>query len=435
MESPMNPMEQRAVMSPSSASTGAVAFARRPWHLSQPASFALLGSIVLFFLAGSSAPTPLYAVYQAAWGFSPVTITVIFGIYALAVLSTLLTFGSLSDYVGRRPVLIAATLAQAVAMLIFATAQGVGALLVARVVQGLSTGAAIGAIGAGLLDIDRPRGTIANSVAPMAGTATGGILSGLMVQYLPAPTHLVYLVLAGIFLLQAAGVGLMPETVVPRAGALTSLRPHLRLPSEVRGAVLLAAPVLVASWALAGFYGSLGPGLVRRMLGSSSVVAGGLTLFVLADSGALTVLLLRRWPAVRMMNLGAIALIVGVGLTLVASARGPAPLFFTGAALAGAGFGTGFQGAIRTVLPRTAAHDRAGVLSVLYVISYLAMGLPAVLGGLRVMHGGGLLATSHEYGAAVMILAALALAGGLTASGRNPRRGLPHGRPSRGPRA
>jgi MFS family permease len=400
-------------MSTSSVSTLTVAIAPRPWQLSRTASFALLASIVLFFLAGSSAPTPLYAVYQAAWGFSPVTVTVIFGIYAVAVLTTLLTFGSLSDYVGRRPVLIAATLAQAVAMIVFATAEGLGALLVARVVQGLSTGAAIGAIGAGLLDIDRPRGTIANSVAPMAGTATGGILSGLMVQYLPAPTYLVYLVLAGIFMLQTVGVWLMPESVQPRAGALASLKPRLRLPADLRGAVLLAAPALVSSWALAGFYGSLGPALVRRMLGSSSVVAGGLTLFVLAGSGALTVLLLRGWPALRMMNLGAFALVVGVGLTLVASARGATPLFFIGVALAGAGFGTGFQGAIRTVLPRTAASDRAGVLSVLFVISYLAMGLPAVLGGLRVMHGRGLLATSHEYGAVVMGLAALALVGGL----------------------
>lgn len=385
----------------------------RPWHLSRSASFALLASIILFFLAGSSAPTPLYSVYQAAWGFSPVTVTVIFGIYAVAVLMTLLTFGSLSDYVGRRPVLIAATLMQAATMIVFATAQGLSALLVARVLQGLSTGAAISAIGAGLLDIDRPRGTVANSVAPMAGTATGGILSGLMVQYLPAPTHLVYLVLSAVFLLQATGVAFMPESVVPRAGALASLRPRLRIPAGLRGAVLLAAPALVASWALAGFYGSLGPALVRRILGSSSVVVGGLTLFVLAGSGALTVLLLQRWPALRMMNSGGGALIIGVGLTVVAATHGSASLFFTGATLAGAGFGAGFQGAIRTVLPRTSAGDRAGVLSVLYVISYLAMGLPAVFGGLRVVHGGGLVATSREYGAAVMVLAALALGGGL----------------------
>jgi len=404
-------------MSSSSISSLVVPLSR-PWRLSRPASFALLASIVLFFLAGSSAPTPLYAIYQAAWGFSPVTVTVIFGIYAVAVLATLLTFGSLSDYVGRRPVLIVATLLQAGTMIIFATAQGLTALLVARVLQGLSTGAAISAIGAGLLDLDRARGTVANSVAPMAGTATGGLLSALMVQYLPAPTHLVYLVLAAIFVLQAVGVALMPESTAPRPGALASIRPRLRVPAELRASVLLAAPALVATWALAGFYGSLGPALVRRTLGSSSVLMGGLTLFILAGSGALTVLLLRGWAALRIMNSGAVALIVGVGLTLVAAAHGTASLFFVGAVLAGAGFGAGFQGAIRTVLPRTAAADRAGVLSVLYVISYLAMGVPAVLGGLRVVHGHGLLATSREYGEAVMVLGALALAGGLSRARR-----------------
>jgi hypothetical protein len=211
----------------------------------------------------------------------------------------------------------------------------------------------------------------------------------------------------------------MPESVAPRPGALASLRPQVRLPADLRGAVLLAAPALVATWALAGFYGSLGPALVRRMLGSSSSVLGGLTLFVLAGTGALTVLLLRRWPALRMMNFGAGALLIGVGITLVAAARGAAPLFFLGGALAGVGFGAGFQGAIRTVLPRTAAPDRAGVLSVLYLISYLAMGVPAVLGGLLAVHGG-LVATSREYGAAVMVLAALALAGGLTRARAEP---------------
>ena len=385
--------------------------APRARRLSPAASFFLLASITVSFLAGSSAPTPLYMVYQAAWGFSPVTVTVIFGIYALAVLATLLTMGSLSDYIGRRPVLIATTAVQAVTMLIFATANSVTALLVARVIQGLSTGAAIGAVGAGMLDLDRAKGTIANAVGPMAGTATGGLLSGLMVQYLPAPTHLVYLVLCAIFVLQSLGAMLMPESVTPRPGALASLRPHFRLPVAVRGAVLLAIPALVATWALAGFYGSLGPALVRRILGSSSVVVGGLTLFVLAGSGAITVLLLRHRTARAMMTFGATALIVGVGLTLLATARGSALLFFTGAALAGAGFGAGFQGAIRTVLPLTAAHERAGVLSVLYVVSYLGMGLPAVLGGLRVVHGGGLLTTAREYGAAVMLLAAVALVG------------------------
>ncbi|HEY4703833.1 MAG TPA: MFS transporter, partial [Streptosporangiaceae bacterium] len=181
-------------------------------RLPRTAAFYLLASIIVGFLAGSSAPTPLYAVYADRWGFSPITTTIVFGVYALAVLTALLTVGSLSDHVGRRPVLLAALAVQVVAMVVFITADGVPQLLVARIVQGLSTGAAAGAIGAGMLDLNKTRGTIANAVAPITGTAAGALGSGLLVQYLPQPTHLVYLVLLGVFVLQAIGVLVMPET-------------------------------------------------------------------------------------------------------------------------------------------------------------------------------------------------------------------------------
>ena len=386
-------------------------------RLSKGTAFHLQASIILFFLAGSCAPSPLYAVYQAAWGFSPITITVVFGVYAFAVLSALLVFGSLSDHVGRRPVLIAATLTQAVAMTIFATAHGVGALVAARVVQGMSTGAAAGAVGAGMLDIDRAKGTVANAVGPMLGTATGGLLSGLLVQYLPAPTQLVYLVLGVVFVVQAIGVALMPESVTPRPGALASLRPHFRVPAASRAAVFVAAPALIATWSLVGFYGALGPTLVRRISGSPSIALGGFSLFVFAASGALSVLLTRQRTPRALMLGGMAALFGGVALTLFAIRHESIAWLFAGFVVAGTAFGTGFQGAIRTVVPLAAAHERAGVLSILYVIAYLAMGLPAVLGGIRVVHGGGLLGTAREFGIAVMGLAAVALAGTLLRGG------------------
>src|SRR6185369_3590639 len=136
-------------------------------RLSTGVSFYLLASIVVTLLVSSSAPTPLYPLYQAEWGFSAITTTVVFGAYAIAVLVALLIVGSLSDHIGRRPVLVTALLAQAATMWIFATATGVPQLLTARIVQGLVTGAAIAAVGAALLDIDRVRGTVANAVAPM----------------------------------------------------------------------------------------------------------------------------------------------------------------------------------------------------------------------------------------------------------------------------
>lgn len=123
--------------------------------------------------------------------------------------------------------------------------------------------AAVGALGAGMLDLSKTKGTLANAAGPVVGTATGSILSGLLVQYLPAPTHLIYLILFLIFVLQALGVVLMPESSAPRPGALASLRPRFGLPVVTRRPLLLAAPALMAAWALAGLYGPLGPTLVR----------------------------------------------------------------------------------------------------------------------------------------------------------------------------
>lgn len=86
----------------------------------------------------SSAPTPLYATYQRNWGFSPIATTVVFGVYAVAVLVTLLVFGRLSDYAGRRPVLLAALAVQVISLVMLTTAGSVPDLLAARIVQGAS---------------------------------------------------------------------------------------------------------------------------------------------------------------------------------------------------------------------------------------------------------------------------------------------------------
>jgi MFS family permease len=383
----------------------------RSWRLSgRPAVF-VLGSLIVALLASSAAPTPLYAIYQAQWHFTPITTTVVFGVYAMAVLAALLTLGKLSDHVGRRPVLLTAIAVHAGSLVIFATATGVPALLGARVVQGLSTGAALGAIGAAMLDMDRELGTFANAVAPGIGTASGAIASALAVRFLPDPTHLIYLALIGVLALQALAIAVMRETVTRAPGALASLRPEITLPRALRAPVLTAVPVLFAVWALAGLYGALGPALVHTLTGSGDVVLGGLSFFVLAASAVVAVIVLRRVAAQTVMLSGILALITGVTVTVVAVSLGSAAVFFVGTAIAGAGFGGGFQGSIRTVVPLAAAHQRAGVVSLLYVVSYLGLAVPVVLAGFGVVYGGGLVDTTRYYGAAVIALAALALSG------------------------
>ena len=390
-------------------------------HLSPVASLYLLASITVSNLASSSAPTPLYPIYQAEWGFSALAVTFIFGIYAVAVLVALLITGRLSDYVGRRPVLIVATAIQAATMVLFAFADGLATLITARVIQGLSTGAAMSAVGAGMMDVDKMRGAVANSVAPAAGTALGAVLAGLMVHYLPAPTHLVYLVLAAVFVAQVIGIVLMPESMPPRVGAMASLRPQFSLPAATRQPILVAAPVLVAVWALAGFYASLGPSLVQSSFGLDSSLQGGIALFVHTGSAGVAVLFTQRLEGRTLMIYGATALIAGAAVAIASLSYHSAPAFFLGTALAGSGFGMGFQAAIRTVVPLAAPTERAGVLSVIFLISYLAMGLPAVVAGYFVAQQGDVVTTARELGAVVMVLAALALLGTLrrTSSGRS----------------
>jgi MFS family permease len=384
--------------------------AGRRARLSGTPALVLLASLIVSLLAASSAPTPLYAVYQQHWGFSPITTTIVYGVYALTVLASLLTLGRLSDYVGRRPVLLAALAVQVVAMVVFATAGGVGELLIARVIQGLSTGAALGAIGAAMLDIDTKRGALANAMSPGLGSGSGALLSALFVQYLPSPTHLVYLALIGVIAVQAAGVALLRETVTPSRVPAAALVPEVRLPRSVRGPLLAATPVVFAVWALGGLYGALGPSLVRALTGSSSVVLGGGSLTLLTVTAVISTYLLRNTPARKVMLTGIAALIAGVAVTLVALSTGSAALFFAGTAVSGIGFGSGFQGGIRTVVPAAAPHERAGVLSLLFTVSYLGLGVPAVAAGFLAVHGAGLTGAARDYGAALILLAVFALA-------------------------
>jgi MFS family permease len=374
-------------------------------------TFVLLASLVVSFLASSSAPTPIYALYQQHWGLTPITVTIVFGAYALAVLVSLLTLGKLSDHVGRKPVLAAALIGQIIAMIVFTSADGLPALLAARVVQGVATGAAFGAIGASMIDIDAPAGTLANAVSPGLGTATGAIVSAVVVQFLPAPTHLIYDALLVCYLLQLAAVVRITETVSRAPGALASMVPEFALPPAVRRAALTAAPVLFSVWSLAGFYGSLGPTLIRALTHSSSAVIGALPLFVLAAAGTMAIVALRNLTPTAMFGVGVAALITGLAVTLACAQAGSAVGFLIGSAIAGAGFGSGFQGGIRTVMPLAAAHQRSGVLSVLYSVCYVGFGGPAVIGGILLAHQGKPVTVAMEYGITLAVLAALACLG------------------------
>ncbi|MEN4946933.1 MULTISPECIES: MFS transporter [Pseudomonas] len=373
-------------------------------------SLVFLAITLLTFLAASSAPTPLYHLYQEGLHFSAGTLTLIFGVYALSLLAALLTVGSLSDHLGRKPVIFAALVLNMLAMLLFIHADSVAWLIAARTLQGFATGMATAVLGAALLDTDRQQGPLVNSVAPLLGMACGAMGSSLLVEFAPLPTQLIYWALFALMLVQSLYVWQLPESVSRMPGALASLWPTLHVPPQARRALWLSLPVDIAVWAMGGFYLSLAPSLVRAATGSTSNLIGGGLVAVLTLSGAVMIFSLRNRPADKVLRLGAGLLATGVALILGAVHSASLPLFFLATLVAGSGFGAGFLGAVRSVVPLALPHERAGLMSAFYVLSYLAFCLPALLAG-NLTRSFGLIATTDGYGAVLIVLALGALIG------------------------
>ena len=369
--------------------------------------------------ASAGAPTPLYRIYAEHWGLSPVMVTTVFSAYAISLLMALLTVGGLSDYIGRRPMVFASLAICALSMAVFALADSVPALLVARFIQGFGVGMAFGSIGAAILDTHRAHGSLMNSVTPVTSTGLGALTSGVLVTYAPMPTQLTYLILMAIMLVQAALVWWMPETAVRRPGAWASMRPTIVVPVQARSALVLVSPGNIALWALCGFYMSLMPSLMRSVSGSPSLLLGGVAIAVLTFSGAVAMLAARPWPGTTILIRSMSSLILGVAITLGGVYSQSIGLLIGGTVIAGFGFGAGFFGSMRTVVPLALPHERAGLFSVIFVICYLAFSLPTIAAGLAVP-ALGMALTLYLYGATVIVLAAISLIGVLSEVRRAP---------------
>jgi MFS family permease len=371
--------------------------------------FWLLALTAMSFFAASAAPSPLYLVYAARWHFSATVLTLIFAVYVLALLVALLTVGGLSDFVGRRPVVAAALVAEALSMLLFIGANGTASLFLARAVQGFATGAAAGALSAGLADLS-PRPTLAsaiNTAAPSLGLAVGALLSGALVEYGPAPRTLVYVVLVAVFVAVLAALPLLPESVQRRPGAAHSLLPRMAVPVAARSAFSTAVPVLVATWAVGGLMLSLGPSIAAEVFGVHNYLVEGLVVTAVAGVGSVSAVAARNRRAGETMVRASVVLAVGAALVVVSLAARSTVLFYAALVVSGVGFGASFVAALGSIAPHATADQRAELFAAIFVVSYGAFGGSAVIAGL-VVPSYGLRPTSTVYGIVVIVLSLLA---------------------------
>jgi MFS family permease len=372
------------------------------------ASYLLLFALLALCLAISGVPSPLYDSYQREWGFSPLTLTVVFGVYAVAALVALLVVGRLSDSIGRKPVLITAQVMLLAGMVLFIEAKSAGWLMAARALHGAAIGSVAATAGAALLDLRPSHGNVIGRFTGIVLTfgMTAGVLGGAILGQFVAHPHVTpYLVVGGAVLLTLGGTVAMPEPLTTRAPLDLRIRP--RVPAEIRASFWFTAVSTTATWSVLGLYLSLVPGLASQDAGSANLMVGGTIVAALIGTGAVIQLFSHRFSALRLAIGGDLVLGAGLVLSVAAAATHSTWAIYLTAVLMGIGLGPSFSGSLRHLSAVIPASQRGQVMSAYYLVGYLSLAIPAIVAGLAASHLG-LTPTYVAFGAVVAVVCAAA---------------------------
>lgn len=366
----------------------------RPLHMERSTSAARrpgrgFWTIALAFataMAFSTVPTPLYPLYQARDGFSTLTVTVVFAVYAVGVVISLLLAGHVSDWVGRKKVLIPALSLELVAAVLFLLDPSLPVLLLARLLTGLGVGLITATATAYLHELhvgDRPHASgrrfeIVSTAANIGGLGAGPLIAGVLAQYLTAPLRLPYLVFGALLLIAVVAVARTPETVERRA-----VRPAYR-PQRIsaghgdRGGHLAAAAAGAAGFAVFGLFTSLAPGFVGGALHHPARGLAGLVVFAVFGSAAAAQTLTGRLGGRPPMAVGLSAQAAGLVMLALGMQTASLAVFLAGGVVAGVGAGMLLKSAVGAVAAMAAPAERGEALAGLFLISYTGLIVPVV---------------------------------------------------------
>ena len=361
---------------------------------------------------GAIMPTPLYPLYQHAFAFSGVTLTLIYAVYVLGNLVALLFFGRLADQVGRRNAMLPAIGFGIASTIVFAAAAGTAWLFAARALSGFSTGLAAGAATAWIAELYTGRGNgAAARIAASAnffGCAAGPLFGGLLAQFAPWPLRLPYLVYLVLLSAVAVAVLFVPETVTnPKRFGEASLRPRLGVPRPIRLQFVSPAVSGFATFSLIGFYAALIPNLLGESLHQSAPTVAGAIVCEVFGVAAVTILS-TAWLGSQAAMFSALALLVPAAWLLVgAELARSLPLLLFAAALCGVAGGLGYRGSLEVINRIAPADQRSEVVSSYLIALFAGNSVPVIgIGVLSAMAGA---LTAHvTFAAVITVLAAIA---------------------------
>ena len=356
-------------------------------RLSRRAGFWAIAFSFLAVTALSTAPSALYGLYALHEHLAPLTVTLVYAVYAAGVTVSLLLAGHVSDWYGRRTVLIPALMLATVAAVVFILWKSLPGLLLARVLTGLALGATVATATAYIADLDlgrdgaaTRRSGIVATVANLGGLAIGPLAAGLLARYAPGGLTLPYVVLLVALVVAVFAAVLAPEGR-RRAHPLPKYRPQrLTVPADGRGQFLAAIAGVALSFATLGLFAGLAGRFLAGPLHHPSPALTGAAIFLTFGIGVVVQTTTTTWPAHRLLSGGIPAIILGLGVLVVSAWTAPPSLalFLIGGAVTGLGASAIFRASLGIVIATSQADDRAGALAAFFVVGYAALSVPVL---------------------------------------------------------
>jgi MFS family permease len=408
----------------------APALARPARHRAGPGSaahrrgFWLIAAAFTVAMAFATVPAPLYPLYQRRDGFSSLTITIVYAMYAVGVVASLLLAGHLSDRVGRKRVLVPALGLEVLAALQFLTWPALPGLMLARLITGVAVGMITATATAHLHDLHRAscpgagdasrpgagpeRFEVVSTAANFGGLGAGALIAGLLAQFATAPLRTPYLIFLVLILLSLVAAGHSPETVPEPPGRFRYRPQRIRVTGTDRIRYLVAAGSAFTGFAVFGLFTSLATGFVAGTLHHSSRLLAGAVVFAVFGAAALAQTAASRLGLGRRLGLGLAGEAAGIIVLAAGLRQADLTAFLAGGALAGAGAGVLFKSALGTVAAMAADRVRAEALAGLFLIAYVGLIVPTVGLGVAVRYTGAITAMLWFTGVLLIMLTAIA---------------------------
>ncbi|WP_182346813.1 MFS transporter [Tomitella gaofuii] len=360
-----------------------------PWRgrrISHRSGFWAVAAAFLVATSFTVVTTPLWSIYQERDHFSTFMVTVAFASYAVGVLISLFLAGHVSDWMGRRTIMLPAVLLEALAAVGFLFWNDLPGLIVARLVTGLGLGMFTATATAHIAELhsqahpDRggARADIVATAANIGGFGIGVFATSLLVQFAPAPLSTPYVVFLVLLLLAASAIALTPETVSPPAEPRRYRPQRVQIPAAARTRYFAAAAIAFAAFAVLGLFTSLAPSFISDQLHYSAPLVAGTVVLVTFASAAGLQIGVRRLSLTAGVVTGVALYVAGFAAIITAVSTATLALFLIGGALAGGAAGILFSTAISAAGEAAMVGHRGEALAGIFLSAYAGLAVPVV---------------------------------------------------------